>query len=350
MFQRNIQMKYLKDIIKKFQFAFLFLLTINIVTAQNLVPNPGFEFYNNLPTRVGEWCAATAWYNLTGDCEYDSGGPRSGSPDYFHEDGEYPVTLPANAFSTVFPIEGNGVMGMVLWKAELDTISFREYISTNLTEVLEVGASYTVSFYTSNGNENIRVGGYGSNNLGVYFSTDNLIQMNATPVLVNPHFELNEILYSNDWTLTSFDFIADGEYEYITIGNFRDNANTSVEQFESFTIEGSAYYYIDELCVVKTGEDCSILTAINTPEPTSPAIKIFPNPLVADLLLLSFNKIDLNGNTVLIHNAFGDLVYASSLSCFSEVCEISIEDILGGIYFLTVEFGSERLTQKFIRF
>ncbi len=335
--------------LKAMGLSMLFVFHALVATVgQNLVPNPGFEQYHNLPTEVGEWCATKYWDNLNDDCEYDI--MASGSPDYLHEEGDYPVTLPNSGFSDIIPFEGKSILGLVLWLGVEDSISYREYISTNLSSPMQIGEMYTISLYTSNGMSNIRYGGYGTNNFGIYFSIIKPNQVYANPILVSPQLEISEIYYSNNWEQISFSFTPDQPYEYISIGNFRENTETNIEQFESYSVQGTAYYYIDEVCVIKEGDDCSVLTtSLNSAIEKEQAIQFYPNPVSSDLLTVSSNNIDLKNSTAFIYNAIGQVVYGEPLDCFDKSCQVSTESLRPGIYVLTIKNDSFTWSKKFIR-
>jgi hypothetical protein len=331
-----------------FPTSILILLLSCFVRAQNLVPNPGFELYYNLPDDVNRWCEAKYWDNLNGDCDLDS--PFHGSPDYFHDLAESAVVnLPNTLVSSLNAYAGQAIMGFSAWSGGSSSPNYREYVSVRLTLPLDTGQQYLVSFFFSNGSTNIRFGGYGVNSLGVFFSKTPPVQAAGEPVPVSPQFEANELLYSNDWQEVSFSFIADDAFEYMSIGNFRDSTNTLVQQFEDYEIKPIAYYYIDEVCVVKEGDDCSIATEVTNLSSEQGAIQLFPNPVSGDLLsMFAYGGLPEN-STLCIHNAIGCLVYYGSMECFSDLCEVPVNYLTPGIYFLTIQNDSVKWTRKFVK-
>ena len=218
---------------------FLLLANANIFAQINLVPNGDFEIYSALPTQVGESYLATGWNNVNGDYSY---GIYS-SPDYINVLGS---SFIISSFGAITPYSGNGQMGLITYA--IPNPSWREYISNQFSKKMIPGHYYTVSFYLSNG-----TGGntfqyeYGANNFGICFSTNPLHQATHEVIPVTPQIEIDTVIYFyNSWHHFSFNFIADSSYKYITIGNFKDDANTMVSNYGSiYSI--AAYYFIDKI-------------------------------------------------------------------------------------------------------
>ena len=136
---------------------------------------------------------------------------------------------------------------MTSWLDE--TSNFREYLTTQLISPLEIGATYRLAFYISNGVES-EFGGYGSDGLGVHFSLNPLSQINSAPINVTPQVEITGIIYETDWVLIQGEFVATEAFEYITIGNFKDDANTNLDFFMNAEIPATRYF-IDQVSLVK---------------------------------------------------------------------------------------------------
>ena len=75
---------------------------------------------------------------------------------------------------------------------------------------------------------------------------------------------LNDTL---NWIKVSSSFIAIGGENYITIGNFRDTANTI----------GLGYYYIDDVCLSTDSFTCNSSVGINEVK-SNDELVLFPNP------------------------------------------------------------------------
>ena len=219
---------------------FLLLANTNIFAQINLVPNGDFENYSAIPIYPNQSNLAIGWNNVNG--HYFPWSEPYGSPDYLN----MLVNNLISTFGAITPYSGNGQMGLITYA--IPNPPWREYISNQFTKKMVPGHYYTVSFYLSNG-----TGGntfqyeYGANNFGICFSTNPLHQSTHEVIAVTPQIEIDTIIYFyNNWHHFSFNFIADSSYKYITIGNFKDDANTMVSNYGSiYSIV--AYYFIDKI-------------------------------------------------------------------------------------------------------
>jgi len=217
----------------KLYLLFTALITLNSAFSQNLVSNGDFEVYSILPNNYGQSNRASGWNNVNGIYS----GPPFASPDYYNSAGTVPTS-----FGPIAPFAGQGQLGFATFIFFIP--NFREYVSTTLVSPLVVGMQYQVSFALSNGNN----GDYSksTNNIGIRFSTGPLSQAVNQPILVNPQIEITAITYNyNFWQTYTYFFTATSAYTRITIGNFRDDANTLV----SPTGASGAYYFIDDIVV-----------------------------------------------------------------------------------------------------
>lgn len=247
-----------------------FVVEINIINAQNIVPNNGFETYSSLPNGYGQWYKATGWSNLNGMAIF--AWPYASS-DYLHNTGSGGVDLPVSIFGTVSPQSGDAVMGFVTYY--LTTPEFREYISIQFTTPMVAGNPYTVSFWVTNGS-----GGYycnsSANHFGIRFSVAPLSQVDHEPIGGIPQLEYPGEIWSTTWQYVSFSYTPDQNYNYITIGNFFNDASTT-HTVQAAGIATAAYYFIDEIVVM-------------------PAVPL-PVTLTQFNAEISNNKIDLTWNT-----------------------------------------------------
>ena len=213
----------------------VFIFIFSDGRAQNLVNNPGFENYSSLPSGAAQWNLAVGWSNCSG----------GGSPDYAHTAGTGLAALPNNYFATVSPHSGDAIMGLILWHY---SGNFREYISTSLSSPLVPGTLYDVSFYITNGVFNGNYGGFSCDQVSVAFSVSPLIQTGSGVISVVPEYVYPGQLQDSAWVLVSFQFTASQAFNYITIGNFVDDANTGLSQYASSGFD-AAYYFVDDVSV-----------------------------------------------------------------------------------------------------
>ncbi len=209
--------------------------------AQNIVPNPGFERYRNAP--IG-WSYKGAffgevmkyWFSVT-----------TSSPDVYGPDVKVPRDWAEKGFGEQKPHWGKSMAGLTLYGCTNGKPHCREYIEIQLAEPLVPGQTYLVEFWTTHLERSLQI-----NNLGAWFS-ETLIEKKTDEMLqVEPHFEAKSLVEApgGKWVKVSGAFKADKEYEYLLIGNFRDDART---QFKAWRDDcfNYAYYYIDDVLVKK---------------------------------------------------------------------------------------------------
>lgn len=221
----------------------LIVVKLNIFLAQNIVPNNGFETYSSLPNGYGQWYKATGWLNLNGMAMF--AWPYA-SADYLHNTGSGGVDLPVSIFGTVSPQSGDAVMGFVTYY--LTTPEFREYISIQFTTPMIAGNPYTVSFWVTNGSAGYYCNS-SANHFGIRFSVAPLSQVDHEPIGGIPQLEYPGEIWSTTWQYVSFSYVPDQNYNYITVGNFFNDASTT-HTVQVAGISTAAYYFIDEIVVM----------------------------------------------------------------------------------------------------
>lgn len=228
---------------RKLAVILLLSLACSRVYVQNLVPNGGFEQNTGLPSTIGQWNLANGWSNVNG-----GGLWPYASPDYLHVNGSGAVQMPNTTFGTANPHTGNATMGIAVWVISVP--DFREYISIQLSAPLVTGNSYLVSFYITNGQPSATTaGGYGIDKLGFHLSASPLSQISHEPIAVTPQYTIGTVTYNTTaWQQVSAVIVAQGPWQYLTIGNFHDDNSTTM-QFFSYTQYPGAYYFIDDVSV-----------------------------------------------------------------------------------------------------
>jgi len=215
-----------------------------LVQAQNLVPNPSFETYSQCPDFPDQINRATPWTM-----------PTNGTSDAYNAcAGNDPnVSVPVNQFGNQAAYTGNGYAGFILRNSTGG--SYREYIEVALTAPLAAGVTYAVSFYVSLSDQSR----WGIDKFGAYLSVGPVGPVNTASVLgvvpqiINPAG--NFITDKTGWTLVSGIYVAAGGEDHLVIGNFADDAATTPVMGLGGFYNG-AYYYIDDVSVVRAGSSC----------------------------------------------------------------------------------------------
>lgn len=226
---------------KLFTLSLFLLVAFSGVVAQtvNLIPNGGFEAMFAPPQGEGDIYEAVGWANLNGGTAYPNA-----TPDFFHTTGTNGVQIPNTYAGDITALEGNGVAGFITYNFFVP--NFREYIGIPLNTTMTVGSTYSISFWLSNSQGN-SYGSQGTNSIAAAFTIGAPSQNVNQPINVLPQVEMPNITYHNGWIHYSFTFTATDQFDFLTIGNFRDDANTQRSTFSTgFNL---AYYFIDMISV-----------------------------------------------------------------------------------------------------
>jgi hypothetical protein len=230
---------------------FILLLFVQFdSSAQNLIPNPSFEQYVDCP--VGH---TQNWFYL---------GPNDwvcsrGTPDYFNScwtSGINNVDVPYNSQGHQFASEGQGYMGIIGYDST--SVLWQEAIGTTLSQPLQIGTEYYVSFKVSYAETFTN---YAINKIGLRFSNElyNLIDDGTMAPIDNiAHIYTDSIITeTSSWVTISGSFIADSAYEYVMIGNFFHPDSVDIQLTSLFGNNQQVYYYIDEVCVSTSPFTCA---------------------------------------------------------------------------------------------
>lgn len=217
----------------------IYLLLFVITKAQNLVPNSGFESYTSCPTAYQQINTSFPWVTASGfNADYYNSCSTSTN-----------VSVPKNLYNAnfQFPVNGNGYAG-------INTINgigndFRQTISAPLTSTLLNNNYYLCKFYLSN----VICYPYAHNNISLAFSSNISFSISCScPLNLPMHiykFGNPVIKDTLNWTEIMGIYKANGTEQYITIGNFKDDANTKIDTTSYGNLGFGAYYMIDDVSV-----------------------------------------------------------------------------------------------------
>ncbi|GAB3020025.1 T9SS type B sorting domain-containing protein [Spirosoma pulveris] len=189
-----------------------------MATAQNLIPNGGFETYRNCPRQDNLLNEATPWYN-----------PNRATPDFYHtcfQSGQ--MLLP--------PHSGQGI-GRLFFDQ-----GWAEYFGVRLTKPLNANECYYFEMYVATDMPNK----YLTETLGAYFSDDPVTNPASTDRLtVKPQIldsTPKTSVGSLQWQRIAGFLTAKGGEQYVTIGSF-----TKTPPFLGFY-----YLFVDDISLVPT--------------------------------------------------------------------------------------------------
>lgn len=284
------------------------------INAQNLVSNPSFEIKSACPVNAADLSSLASWYPMQA---------HNGTPDYFNSCGSSFVGVPSNTFGNQSAFDGNAYIGISTYN--YGSSSYREYIQNYLTSPMVAGQSYTVSFYVSCA-DNSR---YSSNNIGAVFTQDFLYgNWNYDSLNIIPNINYSTpITDISGWTLISGTYIATGNEQFLTIGNFYDDNSTQIVNINPTGSSGAAYYYIDQVSVTQS--------PLGNSDFFQQKCQIVPNPVKDKFTILS-NQSEVITN-IELYSTYNKVKSFKTLGSV-----YNIEDLPSGIYYIILTFESNR--------
>ncbi len=230
---------------------FLSILPLTLCTAQNLVPNSGFENYKVLPCALNQFRIQ--------ELLEDWIQPLPTTTDYWNLQSPPNCYLVPNA-EIGLPRTGDGMAGIITAVTgysigELN--ESREYLEVKLLEPLKKGTIYEFEFYVmSPSKQQFPEDLMTSNNLGVALSTNEIIDFSSdspTNLRLPTQLNVREIIADRGtWKRINGCIYADSAYQYLIIGNFFSNANTLTNRLSFNNQVAYAYYFIDDITLTET--------------------------------------------------------------------------------------------------
>jgi outer membrane protein OmpA-like peptidoglycan-associated protein len=249
---------------KKIQIlAMIVFASIGTNAQTNYVSNGSFEDYGKKkPKELGQIDLAINWKS-----------PTLAKADLYMVGNKNPlISAPANALGEESPASGQLYAGIRAFSYK--SKDPRTYIQARLSTPLEAGKKYCIKFSASLSD----LSKYAINNLGIYVSSDAVSAENSDIL----KFKAQIIKKENPaidklamWEDICGVFKATGGEEYITIGNFNEDAQTlqtKVKRPAGFNKPqiAQAYYYIDDVSVYSLEEVeaciCGKLTGLEKAE------------------------------------------------------------------------------------
>lgn len=300
------------------------------IYAQNIIPNASFEQHSACPNATGQISFSVGWFPA---CKA-SCSPYTGY-GYFNEcDTTQSFSVPYNSYGYQNAFNGNAYAGITFYN-EFNS-NARGYIETKLNSSLTQNKKYCVSFYVSQAD----LSGFSINTIGCLFTLDSfLVDSINQEIFLVPQIENTDSIITDtmNWVLISGEFTASGGEQFLTIGNFRNDSNTS-KVINSGGLSSSSIYYIDDVSVTL----CDT-TAVVDFQIEDYGLKIYPNPASGNV------TITVNGGDKII---ITDIIGRKIKSFPNQDREIKLDtsDFKKGIYFISVQENNRIIAiQKFIK-
>lgn len=213
--------------------------------AQNLVPNGSFEEYTVCPGSYSESpndFRVMHWRPLT-----------TGSPDYFNTCSEGEAAVPYNWAGVSDAHDGFGYAGIFTWMNLAK--DYREYLHCKLTEPLLADSLYQVEFHYKLSSYSK----FAADRIGLLLSDSIKRFSHDRPLGLKPTFSFVKdsalTAETGSWEIAVAEYKAKGNEQFLTIGNFDDNAATGKYHIRfrpgsQPMLVNSAYYYIDDVRVL----------------------------------------------------------------------------------------------------
>ncbi|MEZ5058876.1 MAG: OmpA family protein [Saprospiraceae bacterium] len=211
------------------------------LSAQNLVPNPGFEEVG----RLGKyWTSNNQQFD---NCIKHWSSPNQGSPDVLHTK-LVPLIKPNRPHLEIIghkPRTGDYFVGIKTYGCATKTLHCKEYIQTHLLRPMLPGKRYYIEFWINPAKTSPRV-----NKIGLALSENKISEpLQLGLYYFQPVLQAEEILDSNpnDWIKISDTITVERAMEYLLIGSFAPDDFISVDT--SQTLLRYSYYFIDDVLV-----------------------------------------------------------------------------------------------------
>lgn len=207
----------------------------------NLIPNPGFEFFANPP--IG-------WYyrgkQFTAVMKSWS-SPTAASPDAYGPGVEVPLNWTEKGFGQETPHSGKAMAGITLFGCEEGKPHCREYLQVRLKEPLVSGQKYALEFWTNHLPGSLQI-----NRIGIAFPFEPCTLEVDVPLELIPVWETTSTISCSKgrWKKLTGTFTAASESRTMIVGNFRTDQETNTRKPKEDPLP-FAYYYFDDFRLSK---------------------------------------------------------------------------------------------------
>ena len=220
----------------------LMIISINVFSQKNLVPNPGFELFNTNCSNItiNLLSQATIWNAPVIKPKTVYG--------YFNACASQTCCgVPFNTLGHSFQYAHTGNAYIGINSIEKLNTNLRDYIQTKLWDSLRANHCYYIEFFINKHDAWI----YANNNMGLLIGDTAIMSYQNIYAAANPQIQLygNPIITDTmNWVKVGGVYTAHGGEQYITLGNFKDDAHTDTIRFQKIGNTGGSYY-IDDVSV-----------------------------------------------------------------------------------------------------
>lgn len=297
----------------KHHYFLIVLLLLSTIKShsQNLVPNHSFEEYNYCPS----WYTTYARQFDQMIVDWYVPFSHQGSSDYWHGCHR---SYPNNNSGIQYAQHGQGYIGLAAYQTYYKDL--REYAMVELISSLEKDVSYTLSMWVSLADKcEVAVNGIGMALLSDTQMQNIPNQSHGSFVYSIPYALIAQQPVNDkvNWVQLKTEYISNGDEKYVLLGNLLSGAQTT--EMDLVTWHNSpklAYYYIDNITVMKTSE-----YIVSNKEIEKKYFSVYPNPATdiiniesEDELVKSIEINDVNGRLIPVNSINNQTIDISSLA------------------------------------
>ncbi|MFN0203717.1 MAG: T9SS type A sorting domain-containing protein [Bacteroidia bacterium] len=254
--------------------------------------------------------------------------------------------IPQNSLGYSFAQDGNVYLGILNMYTQGNQVNSREYLQTQLATPLVAGATYQVGMYVKRASK-CR---YALNGMGILLSDTAVSQNFNQYINQTPQVQYTGTLFSDttNWTLIQGMFVAQGGEQFLTIGNFKDDASSNItlanpaapgSSLSCWRNFYSGYYYVDNVSVKLVGD-------VSLDNQEDMQVSVSPNPcfdklrvrLPIEVNSLSYQLIDVNGKVLMQ----GKVNQANEL--------LDLSQISAGLYSLHLRADKKTWVEKICKY
>jgi|GEM_PF-1076976 OOP family OmpA-OmpF porin len=260
----------------------LFTLLTSNLFSQNLVPNPSFEGYTQLPTSYSQGASCISTWRVPN---------TEGRAEYYHaSSSSKKAGVPKNHFGSQEAHIGDAYMGLCIAK------NIREFLQVGLTQPLVKGKEYQLSIHISCADK-FWLGSV--DEFAILFTKAPFVFPGIEKLLTPPSIIFTgDFSNKKEWIELTTTYVAEGTERYLPFGCFT-YVEGGAEHGKIKGIANYAHFYVDDVSVELIEEEETILE-----EGALPEVKL---DYVTEEKYIYENLLFESGSATLIPNEYSEL-------------------------------------------
>lgn len=242
----------------------LLCLAAYTASAQNIVPNGGFEAYSACPSTSITMPYSPGFNNFPTVANW-SNPVKNSSPDYLNTCAAIATGLkiPATVYGFKNAHSGNACVGIIAWEGTFQNsnlvFDYREYVQNKLSQPMQAGKQYCISFFVSPAvNPAFNINFVNLQQIGIHFSANRPVDTGGYTLQLAYSIQNKVGNFMGDtakWYKVSGVYTASGSEQWLTLGCFNNGGVPIYQQaYPATPIPGAvfrSYLFIDDVQVAK---------------------------------------------------------------------------------------------------